>query len=256
MAKDHLVELGSGFWNVRGSFKLLSLVEIGTQCSLVQLASGGFVLLDAYAFTGAPEREIARLTHNGQAIEAILNLHPYHTKHVREVAARYPHARLYGTARHVAQCPDLPWQPERTESEACASLFADDLALLVPAGVSLVTSDEKVHFGSVLAHHLASRTLHVDDTLTWVDLPLVRGLRFHPTLRWALEPRAGASEAFRQWARELAARCDQVDHLCTAHMRALPPTTQAGVPMAWGERVREALADVEDILQRHEADHA
>ena len=62
MANDHLVELGSGFWNVRGSFKLLSLVEIGTQCSLVQLTTGGFALLDAYAFTGAPEREIARLT--------------------------------------------------------------------------------------------------------------------------------------------------------------------------------------------------
>ena len=37
---DRLVDLGEGFWSLRGSLRLGGIVDIGTQCALVRLASG------------------------------------------------------------------------------------------------------------------------------------------------------------------------------------------------------------------------
>lgn len=34
---EHVHDLGSGFWNIRGEFRLGGVINIGTQCSLVQL---------------------------------------------------------------------------------------------------------------------------------------------------------------------------------------------------------------------------
>ena len=45
---DQIHDLGNGFWNIQGTFKIGGLVDIGTQCSLVQLASGKFIFLDSY----------------------------------------------------------------------------------------------------------------------------------------------------------------------------------------------------------------
>ena len=44
---DRIHDLGLGFWNIRGSFRLGGLLDIGTQCSLVQLNSGKFIFLDS-----------------------------------------------------------------------------------------------------------------------------------------------------------------------------------------------------------------
>lgn len=44
---DKIIDLGSGFWNIRGSFKLGGFIDIGTQCSLVQLESGKFIFWTA-----------------------------------------------------------------------------------------------------------------------------------------------------------------------------------------------------------------
>ncbi len=243
--------IGEGFWNVRGSFRTLKVVEIGTQCSLVQLTSGGFVLLDAYLPTGDALHSLLELTDDGRAVEAIVNLHPFHTIHVKGVAARFPNARLYGTERHVARAPDLTWDPVRTEDSALGEVFGDELQFTVPPGVDFVHANESLHFASVLAFHPRSKTLHVDDTLTYVALPLVGGLRFHPTLGKVLQGRPGAVAEFRAWAEGLIERCADIDHLCTAHMRTLPP--EDGTPVA--ERVRRALAKAESVLAAHSAEH-
>ena len=47
---NSIIKVADTFWNIRGSFKLGGRIDIGTQASLVQLASGNFVFLDAYAF--------------------------------------------------------------------------------------------------------------------------------------------------------------------------------------------------------------
>ena len=250
---DRILNIGEGFWNIRGSFKVGGVVDIGTQSSLVRLASGGFVLLDAYTLTGAVEREVMALTEQGQAVEAILNLHPFHTIHTRAAARQFPKARLYGTARHKARAPELSWEAPNTDSPALHALFADDLSFTVPRGVDFISDNEGLHFASVLAFHPASRTLHVDDTLMWSTVPLMSGLVFHPTLKSVLERRPGAAADFRQWALELADRCGDVEQLVTAHMRKLAPASSAGTPL--GDRVRQALKKMEKVLAAHERRH-
>lgn len=249
---DRIIEIAEGFWNIRGHFRVLGLLDVGTQSSLVRLRSGRFVLLDCYALSGEVRATVERLTEGGALLDAIVNLHPFHTVHVRAVAKAFPNAKLYGTARHHAKLPDLPWQPERTETDACAALFAEELDLSVPAGVALVPDNENLHFGSVLAFHRASRTLHVDDTLNWLPLPWGARLAFHPTLGQVLERRPGAADAFRAWAQGLVERCRSVDHICTAHARKLAPPAGAGEIANW---VQEALRRVEGTLQKHARRH-
>ena len=59
---DQLIKIADGFWNIRGSFKLEGLIELGTQASLVHLRSGDFVMLDSYALEGEVERQVRALT--------------------------------------------------------------------------------------------------------------------------------------------------------------------------------------------------
>lgn len=247
--------VGDGFWNVRGSFRL-GPVDLGTQASLVRLADGRFVWLDAYDLDDETRRWAAEVV-GPAGVAAILNLHPFHTLHVRAMAAAFPGAKLYGTARHHARFPDLRWEPERTEDPALHARFADDLAFTVPRGVDFVPANENLHFASVLALHRATRVLHVDDTLLYVRLPgLLRRwkpdvVRLHPTLRRVLEPRPGAAADFRAWCDELRALARQADTLCAAHSGVLPPGR--GAPLA--ERVDAAIDAVASVVDRHEKRH-
>lgn len=248
---DHIVDVADGFWNIRGSFKIAKVINIGTQASLVRLNSGRFVLLDSYALEGPIADRVMALTEGGEKLDAIINLHPFHTVFVKRVAAMFPNAKLYGTSRHHEKAPDLGWQPELTETEAFAALFADDFDFMVPRGVHFVPDDPSLHFASVLAFHRASHTLHVDDTLNWIPVPFASGLAFHPTLGKVLEDRADAAADFRTWAGELAQRCENVLHVCTAHTRMAPVSDDP--PGGIALRVRKALQKVEKTLKKHEA---
>jgi hypothetical protein len=246
---DKLVEIAPGFWNIRGSFKVAKIVDIGTQSSLVRLGSGRFVLLDAYTLSGEVEQRVRALTDGGAAIDAILNVHPFHTIHVRKVHEQLPHAKLYGTSRHRKVKPDLPWEELDTEDPALHDRFAADLDFSVPRGVDFVPDDERLHFSSVLVRHRASRVLHVDDTLTYLQLPFVGGLSFHFTLKSVLGKRPGAVAEFRAWCDELLALCEGVDHLCTAHGRALPRVPEGGTVAGL---VRGAVERAQKTLTAHE----
>ena len=250
---DRLLKIAEGFWNIRGSFKIGGVIDIGTQASLAKLASGGFALLDAYTLTGSVKEEILALTDGGKAIEAILNLHPFHTIHVRAIADMFPEAKLYGTKRHIEKAEDLPWQELRMEDPELHVQFAEDFIFSIPRGVDFISPNEKLHFSSVLAFHKASKVLHVDDTLTWLKFPFVGGLSFHLTLKDVLERRPGAVADFRAWAQELIELCEGTSYLCTAHTRPLPPASGEGFDLA--EEVRGALKKVEKILVAHERKH-
>jgi hypothetical protein len=243
---DQLLEIGENFWNVRGSFRIAGLLNIGTQMSLVRLSRSGYVLLDSYRLEADIRERVLSLTDGGREVTAVLNLHPFHTMHVREIAKQFPDAKLYGTRRHVARDNDLRWESCHTEDPELAELFADDFAFSVPRGVDFIPENEKLHFASVLAFHPSSKTLHVDDTLAWIALPMVGGLRFHPTLGSVLQKRAGAVAEFRGWTAELTQLCASVENLCTAHMRRLPPAD--GSVSLW---LSEALAGIEKTLAEH-----
>lgn len=226
---------------------MAGIVEVGTQMSVVRLPSGNFALLDSYTPDVATRTKLLELTDGGRAVEAILNLHPFHTLHVSNVAQMFPNARLYGTERHATRFPHLSWQATRTESAALSDLFGETLRFSVPRGVDFAPKNERLHFASVLALHPESGTLHVDDTLTWVNLPFVGGLRFHPSLPRVLQPRKGAVADFRAWVVELRALFSEVRTLCTAHMKALPPSDGQFQP-----RLDSAINRVEKILNAHE----
>jgi hypothetical protein len=251
-----ILDLGGGFWNIRGSHRLGGVVDIGTQCSLVRLANGRYVMLDAYTLDDAMRAWVDAETDGGEKIEAILLLHPFHTIHVPRLHAQLPRAKLYGTRRHVARFPDLPWEPERTEDTTLHARFADDLVLSVPRGVDLVPSGG-AHFGSVLAFHPASRSLHVDDTFTHARMPWpIRAfvpdlIQLHPTLAAALERRAGAAADFRAWGREVVERAKTVENLCAAHTSVM----RASEPGKIASAMEAALAKAEGTLSRHEREH-
>jgi hypothetical protein len=244
---DGLVEIANGFWNIRGSFRVLG-VDLGTQSSLARLRSGQFVLLDCIPFGDAALTEIRRRTDGGAALEAIVNLHPFHTLHVAKVAGMFPDATLYGTARHHRVAPTLRWSAETTEGEAFAARYAEDFDLLVPRGVDFVPDNENLHFASVLAIHRQTETLHVDDTLSYLPIPGLRRLMLHPALGDVLQRRKGAAQEFRAWAAALIERCKTVEHTCTAHMRLPPPGQFPSI----ADEVRKAVHRVERKLARHE----
>jgi hypothetical protein len=103
-------DLGHGFWNIRSDFRLVGILNIGTHASLIRLRSGRFVILDSCALSEATRSQLLALTDEGRGVEAILNLHPFHTLHCAEMAGVFPGARLYGSVRHMRQHPDLPWE--------------------------------------------------------------------------------------------------------------------------------------------------
>jgi len=252
-----LLRIAGDFWNIRGSFKIGGVIDVGTQVSLVQRGSGGFVFLDSYTLTGDVEREVRQLTDQGRNVEAILNLHPFHTVHVRKMRESFPRAKLYGTARHLSRFPELPWEAARSEDPELHAMFADDFEFSVPRGVDFISADENVHFSSVLALHRRSKTIHVDDTVMYIRLPKVaRWLgrpdvtSFHPTLGKALQKRAGAAQDFRGWAEGLANRWRDAENLCAAHTAALTAKKNRGASIH--ERIVTALRKVDRTLKAHE----
>lgn len=251
------IQVSDDFWNFRGSFKIAGVLDVGTQASLVRLGSGKFVFLDAYSLSPAARREVDELTDSGAQLEAILNLHPFHTLHVRRMHEMYPQATLYGTARHLEKFPDLPWADIRTEDPALHKLYTADFDFSVPSGVDFISSNENLHFSSVLALHRASKTIHSDDTLMYVRLPLLmswmsmnNSVSFHPTLAKVLEKRAGAVQDFRDWADKLITRWKHAENLCAAHTAALLAADNRGDSIH--TRLLQALEKVEPVLKAHE----
>ena len=252
---DRLVRLADDFWSVRGEFRIGGLLDIGTQCALVRLADGDFVFLDSYTLTDPIRADIDALTDGGAKVKAILNLHPFHTVHCEWMHAAYPQAALYGTARHLAKFPSLPWQETRCEDAALAQAFDTDFDFSVPQGVPLVCDDESVHFSSVLALHRASGTIHVDDTFNYLEkgfplslLPITGRLGFHPTLAKALEKRPGAADDFREWAIDLGTRWAEARRIAAAHNAVFE--IPAG---SFPDLVGEALGRVSPVLDKHRA---
>ncbi|NNF15646.1 MAG: hypothetical protein HKN70_02810 [Gammaproteobacteria bacterium] len=255
-----IIQVSEDFWNFRGSFRIGGVIDVGTQASLVQLASGKFVFLDSYTLGVRARQKVAELTDDGANIEAILNLHPFHTIHVTHMHEQYPHASLYGTQRHHARFPNLPWAKLRTEDIKLHQRYADDFDFSVPGGVDFVSADENVHFSSVLALHRYSMTIHSDDTIMYLHLPLPMRLAglgdsvsFHPTLAKALERRAGAADDFRDWAEELIDCWQDAENLCAAHTASLLARDNNGASIY--ERLGKALQKVGGTLRSHKRKH-
>ena len=252
-----ILQISDDFWNIRGSFKIAGFVDIGTQAALFRRANGRFVFLDSYTFDSAAKKQIDKLTNGGADVEAVLNLHPFHTLHVEWMQQQYPDAKHYGTARHLSKFPGLSWQTLRTEDEKLHPLFAEELDFSIPKGVEFISDDEKVHFSSVLAYHRNSRSIYSDDTLMYIRLPGLMSLlgmsdsvSFHPTLSKVLEKRRGATREFSSWAEQLAEKWKDAQNLCAAHTTYLLESDNDGDSIH--DRIIKALEKVKSTLDSHE----
>jgi hypothetical protein len=245
--------LSDNFWNIRGDFKIAHVINIGTHMSLVRKPGGTFILIDSYELEESDQDELMALTNGGSQIEAVLNVHPFHTVHCQFVDDLVPHARLIGTRRHHQQMPHLRWDPALIEDAATQQEFSDFLDFSVPAGIDFISDDESIHVGSVIVRHRASGIVHVDDTLMILDLPslvqkVIPGpeLRFHPKLAEGLEKRAGATDDYISWARDMARAWTDTQIVCAAHSGIIRMTDQT-----FADAIEQALDHASGTLDNH-----
>ena len=217
---DKIIDLGAGFWNIRGTFRLGGVLNIGTQCSLVKLSSGKFVFLDSYTLTDDLRAQVMALTNNGQDVEAVLNLHPFHTVHCTQMAKDFPQATFYGSSRHHKKVPEVQWAKDLVESDAVAKRYPE-LKFSISQGIHYIAPNEMIHAGSLLAFHPASKSLHVDDTFMSPPTKLLEAilpeLLLHPTTKKALKNEPNAGKEYCDWASNLAHEWREVRNFCAAH---------------------------------------
>lgn len=252
--KTKVIQISENFWNIRGSFKIGGLINIGTHASLVRLENGKFVFLDSLTFDRKTLEKINELTNNGKEIEAVLNLHPFHTVHVKKMHELFPSAKHYGTSRHLLKSPELNWQSLKTEDTELHEIYSKDLDFSIPRGVDFISTDENLHFSSVLAYHHSSKTIHVDDTLMYIRLPMLLKffglsdpISFHPTLSKVLKMETGAADEFENWAREIAKSWSSAENLCAAHTASVIGKKNQNI----SDRILKALTKVQTKLQTH-----
>ena len=158
--KDAMYDLGSGFWSIRGSFIKNGIIDIGVQCALIKRPSGKFIFLDSYALKDDVRQQVMALTNNGQDVEAVLNVHPFHTVYCAQMAKDFPQATFYGSSRHPKQVPEVDWADDLVESDAVAARYPD-LQFSLPKGIYYIAPDESVHASSLLVYHKASQSIYV-----------------------------------------------------------------------------------------------
>lgn len=216
---DKIDNLGSGFWNIRGSFRVGGILDVGAQCSLIKLPSGKFIFLDSYELKDEVRDTIMKLTNDGQDVEAVLNVHPFHTVHCEQMARDFPKAIFYGSRRHPEQAPDVNWSDDLVESAAVTKRYPE-LAFSLPKGIYYIAPDESVHAGSLLIYHPASKSLHVDDTFMTPPIKILDAVLpevlLQPDTKKALKDEPDAAKHYCDWATQLAHDWD-VRHFCAAH---------------------------------------
>lgn len=217
---DKIHDLGAGFWNIEGTFRIGGILDVGTQCSLVRLESGRFIFLDSYKMSGEARDQVMALTNNGADVEAVLNVHPFHTTHCAEMAKDFPQATFYGSSRHATQVPEVQWSADLVESAAVAQRYPE-LEFSLPQGIHYISPNDKVHAGSLLVYHPASRSIHVDDTFISPPTKLLKAvlseLHLHPTTKQALIDASDAGQQYCDWATQLAQDWCEVINFCAAH---------------------------------------
>lgn len=167
-----MIEIGSGLWNLRGSFTfLVGMIDIGTQMSIIRLSNGKFLVVDTCAISAADKAIIDQLTNNGELIEAVIATHPFHTMFFEPFYKMYPNAEYYGTPRHIKRITSIPWRGSITESAVLSKWEQEGIFMRIPEGAEFENPAENNHFSGVFVFHSPSRTIHSDDTILYFDQP-------------------------------------------------------------------------------------
>ena len=186
------------------------------------------------------QKELDEITNHGETLVAVVNTHPCHTMGIQPFHAAYPGIpgqRLwYGCPRHVREitvdASDNPiaWEGGNLEDDETRAALEPELSLKIPLGAEFHDPQppNSNHFSNVFVLHRASKCVHNDDCLMFIESTrrfgtLAAGLlwlggiqpntlMFHLSYQKALvDPLA-----FRDWLQCLLNEWD-FDHLCTAH---------------------------------------
>lgn len=265
----HLVEMGPGFWNLQGSFKVAGgLVDIGNHMSFIRLGSGKILIVDFLgsfspneAVAAEVQREVDLLTNKGEHIEAVVFTHPFHTGGVLRFRREYPDVPAYGAPRHLTEFPEVRWSGVLTD-ESVRSLWEPEVSLRIPSGTEFVAPVPPAsnHLSTCLAYHRPSRTLHVDDFFNCFDRIWERmgktawavckacrvkegRLSFHPSLLSSgLKGSAENPGKLLAFMQEILCQWSEMENICTAH--------NGVVRGAASEKVRQLVEATEPQLRK------
>ena len=135
--RNELRQIGPGFWNVRGRFKILAkLIDIETHMSFIKLHNGNFLVIGTIELDDELRQEINHLTENGKKIEAVLGIHPFHTLAFPAFYQSYPNAMYYGTPRHLRRLTQIPWIASLDDCQMRRK-WEPEVQLRIPSGLSL-----------------------------------------------------------------------------------------------------------------------
>jgi hypothetical protein len=219
------------FWYGVGVVK--NLLNIHSQMSLVQLANGRFVVLGAAALTPMTEKQLLHMLQvkdSGESLaDAVVATHPFHTLAFPALRRLLPTVPFYGTPRHLRLQPQIRWAGLVTD-RSLRLRWEPELSMRVcgaRAGVEFhnPVPPESNHVASLLVFHARSRTLVVDDTISFhLDpgaLLRLRGWvpgqpRFHSSLPGAFLKQANAPELFTAFIQGLLRDWD-FNNLACAH---------------------------------------
>jgi len=250
MSFTQLKEIGTGFWNLRASFKLLGgMVDIGTHMSFIRLESGKILVIDTCNVGADAKAEIDQLTDNGNLIEAVIATHPYHTLAFVPFFKLYPQAKYYGTPRHCKVITEIEWSGDVNDT-AIREIWEPEVYMRIPAGSDFATPGPNNHFSNVFVFHKKSKTIHNDDTIMYTTsagcLARAAGVKsncfqFHLSLKSVgLYPTAEAPLEFKAWVQSIISDWD-FDNLCSAHN---------GVKIGGAKAMLEAaLVDATPVLE-------
>jgi hypothetical protein len=222
-----ITQVGEGFYNLRASFKVLAgILDIGTHMSFIKLPNGKYLVIDTVPLDDSIKQEIDQLTNKGQDIEAVIATHPFHTLAFPSFYSKYPNVPYYGTPRHLRNQKNIPWEGNIMDH---LDKWIPDVQMRIPAGAEFINPQPESynHFTSVWVFAQNARTLHVDDTVSYVDNPTILykifgkkagSMEFHMSIKGpGLYQTEEAPEQFKQWVLDILNDWD-FDNICTAHV--------------------------------------
>lgn len=228
---NQVKEVVPGFFNIRAPFHVMGgALNVGTHMSIARLDSGDFVAIDAVKMNPELKREIDELTEGGKRLVMVLNTHPYHSVGIDSFHAEYPATetrKWIGCPRHLRTKPEIQWSGN-LENEDARKVLEPEIAMAIPDGAEFNNPlpEHSNHFSSVFVLHRASKTVHDDDTIMFVNSPpvLMRvagftdcSCHFHPSMLGpGLRPTQEAPFQFKAWLQKLLAEWD-FENICTAH---------------------------------------
>ena len=112
-------QLSQDFWNMRGDFKIAHVINIGTHMSVVRRPGGKFVLLDSYEPAKQDLDALMTLTEGGSMIEAVLNVHPFHTIHCGFAEKLAPNCSI---SRSPRVSTSFPMTRPSTSARSCFAI--------------------------------------------------------------------------------------------------------------------------------------